>query len=45
MYKYDKQNMCDGSEYIQNILLNKSNNINISIILNHSMYFCHVKNI
>jgi hypothetical protein len=28
MYKYDIQNMCDGSEYLQNILLKKSKNNN-----------------
>jgi hypothetical protein len=30
------------SEYFQNILLNKSNNNNILILLNHGMYFCHI---
>jgi hypothetical protein len=30
------------SEYFQNILLNKSSNNNILILLNHGMYFCHI---
>jgi hypothetical protein len=31
MHKYDIQNMYDGSEYLQNILLKKIKKININI--------------
>jgi hypothetical protein len=38
MYKYDIQNMYDGSEYLQNILFKRSNFF--LLILNHGIYFC-----
>ncbi len=44
MYKYNIQNMCDGHEYLQIILLNKSNNNNTinNIKLRHVFLSQHV---
>ncbi len=42
MYKYDMRNMYDGREYFQNILLKKSNNININNKSQHIFLSWHV---